>query len=105
MRAENVPQVQDLYQASQQGVQKLSEFVAETGQCPFEEFGGWKDCNDAECQKLKGGQPKDKSARCWRRWSGCPTCNKGFGQQQPAQHAPRQPRSNRGLPNRAPKEK
>ena len=70
------------YKAAQQAMHKLTDYIAETGQCPHEEFGEWKDCQDKKCQKLKGKQPKDKSAHCWRKWSGCPTCNKGFGQPQ-----------------------
>jgi hypothetical protein len=71
------------YHATFQTVIKLAHFIAESGQCPHEEFSEWKGCDDTECQKLKGKQPKDKSAWCWRRWGGCPTCNKGFGQPQP----------------------
>jgi hypothetical protein len=73
------------YHAALQTSIKLSDFIAGTGNCPFEEFGGWKDCQDTECQQLKGAQPAEKSAWCWRRWGGCPTCNKGFGAQQTAQ--------------------
>jgi len=62
---------------------------SEDGNCPFLNFSGWDKCEDSECQKM---QPKDrergKRIFCWRKWSGCPTCNKGFGQQPPPTQQP-----------------
>ena len=78
-------QTNQLMQAHDRANLKFADMLSEDGNCPHINFGGWDKCEDTQCRKM---QPKDrdrgKRIFCWRKWAGCPTCNKGFGvQQQP----------------------